>query len=499
MYRENYISALQTELLDTVRQELSPVAFRYGYSDAPLDAHVKWLPQVLVLGNYSSGKSTLINEFLGGPIQATGQAPTDDSFTVLTYDERANGQEAVRVTEERDGKFLLNDPEYPFGGLKKHGQRFASHFRLKKVNSPFLKHLAVIDTPGMLDSITERDRGYDYQQVIGDLAQMADLVLVLFDPHKAGTVREAHISLRETLPARTFEDRVLYVLNRIDECASLMDLLQVYGTLCWNLSQITGRKDIPPIRLTYSPHAQDRHFGRHDRQPSYLQYLENQREELKEAILEAPRHRLDHLAEFIETHAERLAHLLEALLSYRRRLRTFRFKYLLGGFVGSLLVGGVSLFALQAGGILGGMDLYAGAGGGALISLVVFFGWVVLGMRHLVPAFHSRQLESLDRLTTLGNQTRRDSWEAVRQHAHEYLERTGGKYSLGAAKHDHAACRTILEERCPEFREALKELALMGDHGQSEAKPLTATRPNRTGEGGLIPSTEKVDPWIVKQ
>ena len=121
------------------------------------------------------------------------------------------------MTQERDGKFLLNDPDYPFEILKKHGQRFAAHFRLKKVNSPFLKNLALIDTPGMLDSITERDRGYDYQEVIGDMAQLADLVLVLFDPHKAGTVRESHTSLRETITARTFEDRVLFVLNRIDE------------------------------------------------------------------------------------------------------------------------------------------------------------------------------------------------------------------------------------------------------------------------------------------
>ena len=87
----------------------------------------------------------------------------------------------------------------------------------------------MIDTPGMLDSITERDRGYNYQNVIGDLAQIADLVLVLFYSHNAVTVREAHTSLRDTLPTRTFEDRVLFVLNRIDECVSLVDLLQVYG------------------------------------------------------------------------------------------------------------------------------------------------------------------------------------------------------------------------------------------------------------------------------
>lgn len=66
MYRENYINALRKELLEMVEKELTPVALRYGYSEVPLESNIKWRPQVLVLGNYSSGKSTLINEFLGG-------------------------------------------------------------------------------------------------------------------------------------------------------------------------------------------------------------------------------------------------------------------------------------------------------------------------------------------------------------------------------------------------------------------------------------------------
>src|SRR6185312_3854842 len=98
-----------------------------------------------------------------------------------------------------------------------------------------------------------------------------------FDPHKAGTVREAHASLRTTLPAKTFEDRVLFVLNRVDECDNLSDLLRVYGTLCWNLSQMLGRKDIPPICLTYA--ASGLASGRPP--APYLSYLENQRAELR--------------------------------------------------------------------------------------------------------------------------------------------------------------------------------------------------------------------------
>jgi len=468
MYRENYINSLRAELVEMVADYLTPVALRYGYSDVPLESNIKWRPQVLVLGNYSSGKSTLINEFLGANIQATGQAPTDDSFTIITYGDSESDAGTVRVTEERDGKFLLNDPEFPFETLKKHGERFASHFRLKKVNSPFLENLAVIDTPGMLDSITERDRGYNYQEVIGDFAQIADLVLVIFDAHKAGTVREAYVSIRETLPTRTFEDRVLFVLNRIDECVSLDDLLRVYGTLCWNLSQITGRKDIPVIRLTYSPHA-IAGFTNVSEAPdtSYLRYLENQREELKRAIFQAPRYRLDHLATFVETHGERLSHLLEALISYRRGRRRFRIKYALAGFFFSLLCGGAGAFTMMTTGAFAGMSQPMLLGAGGVIGLVVLFLWMTLVLRYFASAFHRNCLKDLDQLTPLENQTRRDTWQAVRGLAQSYLKKTVGRFSLREVKQEYAAVGRVCDKGAKEIREALNELSTISEDEQS--------------------------------
>ncbi len=456
MYRDNYINALRSELLEMVADELTPIALRFGYADVPLETTIKWRPQVLLLGNYSSGKSTLINDFLGARVQATGQAPTDDSFTVITYDDSQPPDAPIQVTETRDGKFLLNNPEYPFETMKKHGQRFASHFRLKKVNSPFLRNLAIIDTPGMLDSITERDRGYDYQEVIGDLAQIADLVLVLFDPHKAGTVREAHTSLRDTLPARTFEDRVLFVLNRIDECASLIDLLRVYGTLCWNLSQITGRKDIPLIHLTYS--AKDAAKTEHAHDTTYLKFLQNQREDLKKAVLQAPCYRLDNLAAFVETHGERLAHLLEALISFRRRARKFRFKSFAWGLVGSLILGATLFVVSVVTPALGGLDLPVRAmcaGGGALIGLLF---WSFTLRRYFYNRFHKKSLKQLDRLTSLNNQTRRDSWEAVRNLVHTFLSGNRGAYSLRELRNDYSRVWKVYEKGSKEIREALKEL-----------------------------------------
>jgi len=457
MYRENYIRSLRTELLSMVEDYLTPIALRYGYSETPLETNIKWRPLVLVLGNYSSGKSTLINEFLDADIQGTGQAPTDDSFTIITYDSEQDNGSRIRVTEERDGKFLLNDPEYPFESLKKHGQRFISHFKLKKVNSPFLRTLSVIDTPGMLDSITERDRGYSYQDVIGDLAQIADLVLVLFDPHKAGTVREAHTSLRDTLPAKTFEDRVLFVLNRIDECTSLTDLLRVYGTLCWNLSQMTGRKDIPMIHLTYSQRAAGNDVTQGE--SGYLHYLENQREELKTAILQAPRHRLDNLAAFVEIHSERLSHLLEALVNYRRLLRRFRLKFFSTGFLLSLVAGaGATLFA-YSNPILSDFDQNYLVGGGAGIALLVFFFWSTVLRRMFTKRFNRKRLAEVDSLTTIENQTRRDSWYAVKDYVFSYMRKTGGSFSLGQIRQEFNAARAVFEKGSKEIREALNELA----------------------------------------
>jgi energy-coupling factor transporter ATP-binding protein EcfA2 len=462
MSRENYINSLRMELVGMVADHLTPVALKYGYSEVPLETNIKWRPQVLVIGNYSSGKSTLINELLGANIQATGQAPTDDSFTILTYDDSVPDDTPIHVTEERDGKFLLNDPEYPYEMLKKHGQRFASHFRLKKINSPFLKNLAIIDTPGMLDSITERDRGYDYQEVVGDLAQIVDLVLVLFDPHKAGTVREAHKSLRETLPSKTFEDRVLYILNRIDECSSLNDLLRVYGTLCWNLSQITGRKDIPMIHLTYSPHASPGIINGDNCQTGFLHSLQNQREDIKKAIKLTPERHLDHLASFVETHSERLCHLLEALISYRKRLRIFNLKNSTLGVLLSVLAGAVAGFGMMNVPILAaqGPPVLMAAGGVVAVGAMVI--WFMLIQKFFRSGFHKKQIDEIDQLTPLENQTRRDSWESVRQYVVAFLKRTQGRYSLGDVKDEHGTISQLFREGAKEIREALSELSSFG-------------------------------------
>lgn len=337
------LDSIKSEILELMSSGLSPLAQRYGYDD-PLQGFATGKPIVLILGNYSAGKSTLINYLVGQDIQRTGQAPTDDSFTVLTH----LGGHPPGTVQTRDGRALLAENTLPLHRLKEHGERFLAHVCLKQVSSDILRNIVLIDTPGMLDSISEKDRGYEYQKVIGELASIADLVLLLFDAHKAGTVRESYLSLRDTLPRATMEDRVLFLLNRVDECQSVDDLLRVHGALCWNLSQMTGRKDIPRIFLTYNlPHAEG--LGslsalRDDLLRRYLETISSHKEEVIQQIMDIPRKRVDHLATYIEIHSHRLRLCITALKSYRKYLRNMRTSVIL--WWGSTALASIALIAL---------------------------------------------------------------------------------------------------------------------------------------------------------
>ena len=453
-YTQNYLESLRNELVETVQDKLTPLAMKYGYAQTALESNIKWKPTVLIIGNYSSGKSTLVNELTGIDVQVTGQAPTDDSFTVITDQPSADGQEEITT---RDGQVLLNDPQYPFAGFRKFGNRFAAHFRLKLVKSEALKDLALIDTPGMLDSVSEKDRGYDYQEVIGDLAQIADLILIVFDPHKAGTVKEVYQSLRETLPRKSFEDRVMFVLNRVDECENMNDLLRVYGTLCWNLSQMTGRKDIPAIHITWSDiiyQSKRRNAGQ-----DYLDFLQNQREFIKTGIFSAPRHRLDHLASYIELHSERLACLLEALLAFVRRKR--RCISQSGGC--SILFSFVILVILYLS-LGGGIDsriLAAILGGSGLIALVFSFVFC----KKLFISRYYRELETnLEVLATLDQQSSVDCWEAVREAVQDCLLTPEGKLAKKSVlKRELREVTQVRSCTAAEARKAIAEYENMRD------------------------------------
>jgi len=463
LYKKPSVESLQSDIVSIVAEHLTPVALKYKYSKTGLESRIQWLPTVLVLGNYSSGKSTFINEFVGGKIQNTGQAPTDDCFTVITAPEDCFSlkDEPVRVLESREGSSILFDPQFPFNHLKEQGQNFASHLRYKKINSPVLRNLAIIDTPGMLDSVTEKDRGYKYQEVIGEFAKIADLILFFFDPHKAGTVRETYDTLRVTLPKNTFENRVILVLNRIDECSNLMDLIRVYGSLCWNISQMTGAKDIPQIHLSYSSSMALKNKSSN---PDFLPFLENNREALKKDILKAPKYRLDHLMSYLEIQGDRMTHFLEALLSYgKAKIKFYNEQAIFSVFLG-ITTAIASWWYLKQGTLPLNIKLTETSiqyySGGIGILFIIGWGFFVYG--YLSKSFHRKQMKKISSFTNLDNQWRHESWNAIEKELLNFLQISEGRYSLRQVKKDYKNILSSYKEGLKESRKAVTEIFAMG-------------------------------------
>jgi len=416
---EKAAETLTKELEQVLRSKMSPLFERYGLDIKDLLTPFKWKPVVLIIGNYSSGKSTLINEILGGEIQRTGQAPTDDSFTVLAAPESSEAEEEV------PGSTLVSDERLPFSSLRHFGESLLSHMRLKRVDAPILQNCAIIDTPGMLDSVTEKDRGYDYLGVVGELAKLADLIILMFDPHKAGTIKETYQAIRSTLPGSTGEDRVIYVLNRIDECESISDLLRSYGTLCWNLSQMTGRKDMPRIYLTFAPKE-----GKV--LPSGFETWMNEREELKQAISSAPKMRLNHILQEVDRVVRELSLEIEGMVAFQKRfihkikgvLRNWGMLAILAFFFGDLIMKLLTGYpdTPLAGALLAGNLGFEHFLWPIIWALLVVALASLYVQRLLLPKFTKATLKDLDNLIPLETAYKKNLWNRVRHRIHKLIE-----------------------------------------------------------------------------
>ncbi len=444
---------LKDEIEKILPQRLSGVFECYGFNFDELLTPLKWKPLVLVIGNYSSGKSTFINEFIGQEIQRTGQAPTDDAFTILTAPNE--GESPGDLT----GSTLVADESLPFTGLRRFGERLLSHLVMKRIESERLKDIAIIDTPGMLDSVTEQDRGYDFLGVVGELARLSDLIVLMFDPHKAGTIKETYKVLRITLPVSSEEDRVLFVLNRIDECENLEDLVRTYGTLCWNLSQMTGRKDIPRIFLTYAKIP-----GRHV--PHEFEVWEKERQELKKAILDAPRMRLFHMLQEVDKAARELELVIQAMEGFKerfyKRVKRFAkslaitggFAFLLGDLIMNLVAGYPAdplLYSLVTGRLSVDSFLWP-----VIWLLLVIAAGSVYFQKISFPRLVKKFSQEPDRLIDLDSAYDRDLWQRVKPKVSELIRRNARHQIWVRHKKNLSKVRKFVKRDLQSFYERIK-------------------------------------------
>ncbi|KAL3762277.1 hypothetical protein ACHAWU_000924 [Discostella pseudostelligera] len=287
------------------------------------------LPFVFLVGNHSSGKSSFINYVLGRKVQTAGVAPTDDCFTVI-----APGPKDV----DQDGPALVGDPDIGFAGLRQFGPTLIHHAQLKVRSGINTTNFMMVDSPGMIDSpvssggmsITSpgysgwaggstpnnsyntsssaavMDRGYDFQGVVRWFAERADVVLLFFDPDKPGTTGETLSILLHSLGG--MDHKLLIVLNKADQFRKIHDFARAYGSLCWNLSKVIPRKDLPRIFTMCLPVASTKEGGE-DNSSSIgvdgnaadaldrraLADLHQTRDDVLAEVMKAPKRRVDNV------------------------------------------------------------------------------------------------------------------------------------------------------------------------------------------------------------
>eukprot|EP00045_Choanoeca_perplexa_P001809 m.21868 g.21868 ORF g.21868 m.21868 type:complete len:542 (-) comp11172_c0_seq1:40-1665(-) len=258
------------------KERIKPVEELYKFramnsamlTDADFDAK----PQVLLLGQYSVGKTSFIQylleqEFPGAHV---GPEPTTDRFMAVMYgdQERVIPGNALAVQEDK-----------PFRGLQQFGTAFLQRLECSQCPSEILKSVTFVDTPGVLSGEKQRiGRAYDFPQVVEWFAQKSDLILLLFDAHKLDISDEFK---RAIVTLKQHDEKIRVVLNKADTVGE-QQLMRVYGALMWSLGKVTGT---PEVKRVYISSFSSRPFA----EGSNTALFEKEREDLLKEMRELPR------------------------------------------------------------------------------------------------------------------------------------------------------------------------------------------------------------------
>lgn len=224
------------------RKKILPLELssRYGHFHSPplspsdFDAP----PMVLLLGQYSVGKTSFVKYLLGRdfPGIRVGPEPTTDRFTAILW---GNHDKII------PGAALCSQTDRPFTGLSPFGNNFLSRMEAAELNSALLKNVTIIDTPGILSGQKQRSRNYDYEAVMKWFAERADLIIVMFDAHKLDISDELKTVMQLMIPHL---DKVRIVLNKADSI-STQQLMRVYGALMWSLGKVMNTPEVSRVYM----------------------------------------------------------------------------------------------------------------------------------------------------------------------------------------------------------------------------------------------------------
>lgn len=231
---ENVVEKLKSIYKRSIYPTEKRYNYQYFFSPYLTDAEFESKPQVMLVGQYSVGKTSFIKYILGRdfPGQRIGPEPTTDRFTVVL-----NGPEERTIP----GNALSVHPSVPYRGLEKFGVNFLNRFEGSMMPSAVLRKITLVDTPGILSGEKQRlNRGYDFTEVVRWFADKADLIIILFDAHKLDISDE----LRAAINALSGHDeKIRCILNKADEIDT-QKLMRCYGALLWSMGKVVSTPEV---------------------------------------------------------------------------------------------------------------------------------------------------------------------------------------------------------------------------------------------------------------
>ncbi|XP_048474099.1 EH domain-containing protein 2-like [Rhincodon typus] len=230
-------------LKELYKTKLLPLENFYKFHDFHTpsleDADFDNKPMILVVGQYSTGKTTFIQYLLEEdfPGSRVGPEPTTDSFIAVMHGET----ESVIP-----GNALMVDANKPFRKLTPFGNSFLNRFNCSGSPPPLLNHFSLSTTESILSgSISFCPAGYDLAAVLQWFAQRVDRIILLFDAHKLEISDEFSEAIRAL---KGNEDKIRVVLNKADQ-VDTQQLMRVYGALMWSLGKVINTPEVMRVYI----------------------------------------------------------------------------------------------------------------------------------------------------------------------------------------------------------------------------------------------------------
>ncbi|KAL8147783.1 EH domain-containing protein 1-like [Apium graveolens] len=290
-------------------QKVKPLEVTYRFNDfvSPLltssDFDAK--PMVMLLGQYSTGKTTFIKHLLKSsyPGAHIGPEPTTDRFVVVM-----NGPDERSIP----GNTVAVQADMPYSGLTTFGTAFLSKFECSQMPHPLLEHITFVDTPGVLSGEKQRtQRSYDFTGVTAWFAAKCDLILLLFDPHKLDISDEFK---RVISSLRGHDDKIRVVLNKADQ-VDTQQLMRVYGALMWSLGKVLNT---PEVMRVYIGSFNDKPINVAAAGPLGQELFEKEQEDLLTDLRDIPKKACDRrINEFVKR--ARAAKIHSYIISHLRK------------------------------------------------------------------------------------------------------------------------------------------------------------------------------------